>query len=221
MLEDKETEKNVIKNEKENPVLNPFTLKLELAKARRDRRDWEHIFDDTSEIQTLMPDLLDSKSVGDNGIIDISYLKHNALLGYDDIEELPEQLKYDRYQDINIYSRIVKSDYLEWLEEQKVLDDDDYVMLVDDLNDDEEGITFAQLEKLSGKSALEILDIFKKSDGLILLEYTPVYRKMVMYDDFYVRLIPIVDDENRLTELQYQYLLKAKAIDTFIQALKI
>lgn len=218
MIKNEENE-NSINNEKENPILNPLTLKMELAKANRNRRDWEHIDYDTTEIQTLMPDLLDSTSVKDNGILDIESVKRNALQGYDDIEKLPDELRYQRYQNIGIYSRIAYSDYLKWFEDKKVLDDDDYVILVDDLNDDEQGITFTELSKLSGKSVLEIFDIFKKCDGFILLQYTPVYKEMVMYDDFYVRLIPIVDEENRLTELHYQYLLKAKAIDTFMKAI--
>lgn len=218
VLERKE-EKNVIKNEKENFVLNPYTLEIELGKERRYRKEWEQIDNDLCEIQTLMPELLNSTSTVDNGIVDIGYLRHNALLEYDDIKKLPKQLRYHRYQNIGLFSRIVNSDYLKWFQDKKVLDDDDYVILVNDLNDNEQGITFTQLAKLSGKSVIDILDIFKKSQGFILLEYTPVYKEMVMYDDFYVRLIPVVDEENKLKELQYQYLLKAKAIETFIKAL--
>ena len=218
-----EREKIKIQEEKENVILNRGTLAMKLVGEHFDRSLDEAVSNDLFEIQTLMPHLLESTTYFDSGYVDLEQVRKNAMLGYDDIDTLPKQLKYQRLQNIDVYSRIRNSKYQEWKEDKKVLDDDDYLMLVNILNDDRQGITFKDLSTLVNMEAREILDIFKRMDGFITLDYLCRYgaTEMVLYDDFYVRLIPIVNSENKLENLKYQYLLKPKAIETFMQGLKI
>lgn len=183
---------------------------------KRERRIFEAITEDYSTIKTLQPYLLDSMCCYDSAILDIDYVKEIASLGINGIDKLPYQLKQLRLQNIDIYNRISNTDYFELLQDERTFDDDSesYLELYVSLNENEDGITFKELADFINKDEMIIMRLIKNIDGFIELDECGKYgyNQMALNDDFYVRLVPVVDEKNRLTNLKYQYLLKAKAI---------
>lgn len=183
---------------------------------KRERRIFEAITEDYSTIKTLQPYLLDSMCCYDSAILDIDYVKEIASLGINGIDKLPYQLKQLRLQNIDIYNRISNTDYFELLQDERTFDDDSesYLELYVSLNENEDGITFKELADFINKDEMIIMRLIKNIEGFIELDECGKYgySQMALNDDFYVRLVPVVDEKNRLTNLKYQYLLKAKAI---------
>lgn len=196
--------------------LNCVDIDNKIKADKRERRIFEAITEDYSTIKTLQPYLLDSMCCYDSGILDIDYVKEVAGLGINGIDKLPYQLKQLRLQNIDIYNRISNTDYFELLQDERTFDDDSesYLELYVSLNENEDGITFKELADFINKDEMIIMRLIKNIEGFIELEECGKYgySQMVLNDDFYVRLVPVVDEKNRLTKLKYQYLLKAKAI---------
>lgn len=206
-------------------ILNSVDIDSKIKADKRERRIFEAIKEDYSTIKALQPYLLDSMCCYDSGILDIDYVKEVVNLRIEDIDRLPYQLKQLRLQNIDIYNRVSNTYYFELLQDETTFDDDseDYLELYVDLNENEDGITFKELADFINEDEMVIMRLIKNIEGFIELEECGKYgySQMALNDDFYVRLVPVVDEKNRLTQLKYQYLLKAKAIRKILYQLEI
>ena len=209
----------------EKVVFNKIGLDSKVREERRNRRIFEAVVEDYSTVRALQPYLIENMCCFDSGILDIEYVKEVASLGIEDIDKLPYQLKQLRLQNIEIYNRISNTNYFELLQDETMFDDDSesYLELVVDLNENDEGITFKELGKLLNKDELEIMLLIRQLDGFIQLDECGKYgySEMALNDDFYVRLVPVVDEENKLEHLRYQYLLKSSAIRKILYQIEL
>lgn len=206
-------------------VFDKTDLDSKVKEEKRNRRILEAIVEDYFTVKALQPYLKESMCCYDSGILDIDYVGEVASLGIEDIDKLPYQLKVLRLQNIDIYNRISNANYFELIQDETTFDDDSesYLELVVDLNENDEGITFKELANLLSKSELEIMRLIKNIEGFIELEECGKYgySQMALNDDFYVRLVPIFDEENKLKYLYYQYLLKSSAIRKILYQIEL
>lgn len=208
-----------------NLVINKIDFDSKIKAEKRERKLFEAIKEDYYTINSLQPYLNNSMCIYDSGILDVDYVKEVASLGYESINKLPYQLKCLKLQNIDIYNRISNTHYFEWLQGETAFynDGEEYLELVVDLNENDEGITFKELARFVNKTEFEIMRLIRNIEGFIELEECGKYgyNEMALNDDFYVRLIPIVDEENKLKHLKYQYLLKSSAVRKILYQLEI
>lgn len=115
----------------------------------------------------------------------------------------------------NICTRIAQTNFCNWYDSKKVLTSKEYCELEDELNKDREGISMKELMLLTKKDEMTLLDILYCYCGLLVINHDPI--ELVMSDNLYINLIPLVNDRNQLTGLKMQYLFKSKALSTIAE----
>lgn len=124
---------------------------------------------------------------------------------------LPHQTLCWAIQRYDIYDRLAQTKFFEWHNSKKELTGKEYRDLVYELNKDKDGISLPELTNLIGKDEDYLFKEFRAGCGLSVVNCSSY--EFVMENYLYVRLIPIVNENNQLTdEIRTQYLLRGNAI---------
>lgn len=124
---------------------------------------------------------------------------------------LPHQTRCWAVQRLDIYDRLSKTNFLDWYNSKKELTYDDYIKLERELNRNKDGISLPQLATITGKEEDYLFKELRAGCGLSVVNILPY--EFVMEDYLYIRLIPLVNENNQLEEeIGTQYLLKGNAL---------
>lgn len=152
--------------------------------------------------------ILDRQELKVPNIIEV--YKNREKLG-ELVYTLPHQTRCWAIQRYDIYERLSETKFLDWYNSKKELTHDDYTNLERELNKDKDGVSLSELSILTGKDENQLFQDLRAGCGLSVVNILPY--EFVMDDYLYVRLIPIVNENNQLTdEIRVQYLLKGNAL---------
>lgn len=128
---------------------------------------------------------------------------------------LPNQTVCWVIQRYDIYDRISQTKFFEWYDSKKELTYNDYTELERILNKEKDGISLSELAVLTDKSKDELFKDLRAGCGLSIISniVNSSCTEFIMENDLYVRLIPLVNENNQLTDkIRTQYLLKSNAL---------
>lgn len=132
------------------------------------------------------------------------------------IHSFPDSTLHWAVQRERICNRVNATDFIEWYNLKKELTFQDYCDLEEALNKDTDGITMNELMIITGEDEETLLHILEGQCQFIVVNHSPV--EFVMDIDLNVRLIPIVDDNNKLTgAFRMQYLFTSQALSCFAE----
>ena len=124
---------------------------------------------------------------------------------------LPHQTRCWAVQRLDIYDRLSKTNFVDWYNSKKELTHNDYTELERELNGDKDGISLPQLATITSKDEDYLFKELRAGCGLSVVNILPY--EFVMEDYLYIRLIPLVNENNQLEEeIGTQYLLKGNAL---------
>lgn len=153
--------------------------------------------------------ILDRQDLKVSNIIEV-YKNREKLVEL--IHTLPYQTMYWIIQRGNIYDRLSQTKFFEWYNSKKELTHDDYTELERELNKDKDGISLSELAVLTSKREDELFQDLRAGCGLSIMNRSSC-TEFIMEDYLYVRLIPLVNENNQLIdEIRTQYLLKGNAL---------
>lgn len=118
-------------------------------------------------------------------------------------------------QRTDIYNRLSQTKFFEWYDSKKELTHDDYTKLERELNKDKDGISLSELAVLTSKREDELFQNLRAGCGLSIISNicNSACTEFIMENNLYVRLIPVVNENNQLEEeIRTQYLLKGNAL---------
>lgn len=128
---------------------------------------------------------------------------------------LPRQTGYWAIQRYDIYDRLSQTKFFEWYDSKKELTHDDYTELERELNKDKDGISLSELAVLTDKREDELFQDLRAGCGLSIISniLNSSCTEFIMENNLYVRLIPLVNENNQLIDkIRTQYLLKSNAL---------
>ena len=128
---------------------------------------------------------------------------------------MPRQTVYWAIQRYDIYDRLSQTKFFEWYDSKKELTHDDYTELERELNKDKDGISLSELAVLTDKREDELFQDLRAGCGLSIISniLNSSCTEFIMENNLYVRLIPLVNENNQLIDkIRTQYLLKSNAL---------
>lgn len=154
--------------------------------------------------------ILDRQDLKISNIIEVH--KNRKIFG-ELVYTLPAQTICWVIQRYNIYDRLSNTKFFDWYNSKKELTHNDYTKLERELNKDKDGISLSELAVLTNKREDELFQDLRGGCGLSIVNRSSC-TEFVMEDYLYVRLIPLVNENNQLTEeIRTQYLLKGNALN--------
>lgn len=202
-----QTEKNGVSTPKTEDIENVRTLQED-----EETMTAKEVMDmDLEDLDTigLGCSILDRQDLKVSNIIEV-YKNREKLVEL--IHTLPHQTMYWIIQRGNIYDRLSQTKFFEWYNSKKELTHDDYTELERELNKDKDGISLSELAVLTSKREDELFQDLRAGCGLSIMNRSSC-TEFVMEDYLYVRLIPLVNENNQLEEeIRTQYLLKGNAL---------
>lgn len=201
--------------EKNNGVETPQTENIDVIKTLQEDEETmtaKEVMDmKLKDLDTmgLGCSILDRQEIEVSNIIEVH--EKDRKLG-ELIFTLPRQTGYWIIQRYDIYDRLSNTKFFDWYNSKKELTHNDYTKLERELNKDKNGISLSELAVLTSKREDELFQDLRAGCGLSIISNSSC-TEFIMENYLYVRLIPLVNENNQLEEeIRTQYLLKGNAL---------
>lgn len=160
------------------------------------------------DLDTVGYSVLDDQSLKVQNIIEVHKNREKLV---ELIYTLPHQTRRWIVQRLDVYDRLSATKFFDWYNSKKELSYKEYRELEYELNKDKDGVSLSEMSILTKKDENQLFQDLRAGCGLSVVNIIPY--EFIMEDYLYVRLIPLVNENNQLEEeIRTQYLLKGNAL---------